>query len=108
MSPVLNQKVWCGQPDCGAYLGRHVAIRFEDRTAYGGFQLAPGLVNRERFTYGPPSGRPRGLPRSFAELVHKRRGTITISCPRCNAAQAVVIGPATVLASHPIRNPEIG
>lgn len=105
MSPLLQKKVWCGE--CHAFLGKHVAIRIQNRERYGGFELAPGMVPLGDHAYGP-SPRPRGRPRSNAGLIHKKRGTITVQCLRCNAAQVVAIGPATVLSSRPIRTPEIG
>ena len=77
MSPVLHHRLWC--TECHAFLGKHVAISFEERSAYGGLELAPGMVALGNRTYGP-SGRPRVRPRRDVPGLVLKRGPVTLHC----------------------------
>lgn len=96
MSPVLNRRLWC--TECHAFLGKHVAISFDERSAYGGLELAPGMVALGNRSYGP-SGRPRGRPRRPVPGLVVKQGPVTLHCLRCNATQIAQVGPDTVLGS---------
>lgn len=92
----IEQKVWC--PNCHAFLAKHVALRRDGATAYGGLHLAPGMVSLGKRTFGP-SPRPRVLPRNLSKpLIVTTEGGVTLRCLRsCGTVLEIVVDPATVL-----------